>query len=207
VDKREIEISHGKLSQQWWGSRRTYRGARYFIAEDGTRWRQSRWAVLVSSEKRGFQQIERMPSSRNKKTLNPPKTRNEKMAALMRRMQIGEEAGTGWDKIVSSCESQQLPAPKMLLYPENTIVKLYPATPFSGMSREDRLRACYQHAVLKYVQDDPMSNSSLRERLGLEPTMMSKVSRIIKEAIEAGLIRKLEPDTAPKLMRYIPVWA
>ena len=35
---------------------------------------------------------------------NPPKSRNEKMAALMRRLGMCEELGTGWDKLVISCE-------------------------------------------------------------------------------------------------------
>ena len=47
---------------------------------------------------------------------NPPRSRNEKLAALMRRLGICEELGTGWDKIVESCERLQLPAPKIDLY-------------------------------------------------------------------------------------------
>jgi predicted HTH transcriptional regulator len=138
---------------------------------------------------------------------NPPNTRNEKMASLMRRMHIGEEAGTGWDKIVGSCELQQLPAPNVILYSDFTIVKLYPSVPFSSMSHEDRLRACYQHAVLRYVEGAPMSNSSLRERLGLEQTMTAKVSRLIKDAREAGMIKPLDSDSSKKFSRYVPSWA
>ena len=44
---------------------------------------------------------------------NPPKSRNEKLAALMRRLRMCEELGTGWDKIVITCELYQLPAPKL----------------------------------------------------------------------------------------------
>ena len=44
---------------------------------------------------------------------NPPKSRNEKLASLMRRLRMCEELGSGWDKIVSSCEFAQLPAPKL----------------------------------------------------------------------------------------------
>ena len=46
---------------------------------------------------------------------NPPKSRNEKLASLMRRLRMCEELGSGWDKIVSSCEFAQLPAPKIEL--------------------------------------------------------------------------------------------
>lgn len=35
---------------------------------------------------------------------NPPKSRNEQLAALMRRLGMCEELGTGWDKMVITCE-------------------------------------------------------------------------------------------------------
>ena len=34
-----------------------------------------------------------------------------------------------------------------------------------------------------------------------------KVSRIIKDTIEAKLIKPVDPDTAPRYMRYVPFWA
>jgi hypothetical protein len=40
-----------------------------------------------------------------------PKSRNEALAAFMRRMNICEEAGTGIDKAISAIEAFQLPAP------------------------------------------------------------------------------------------------
>ena len=73
---------------------------------------------------------------------NPPKTRNEKLAELMRCLRICEELGTGWDKIVISCELQMLPAPKIDLYEENTKVTLYAEMPFTSLSAEDKLHAC-----------------------------------------------------------------
>ena len=47
---------------------------------------------------------------------NPPRSRNEKLAALMRRLRMCEELGTGWDKIVITCELKQLPAPRIELF-------------------------------------------------------------------------------------------
>ena len=47
---------------------------------------------------------------------NPPRSRNEGLASLMRRLRMCEELGTGWDKIVISCEFLQLPAPKIELF-------------------------------------------------------------------------------------------
>ena len=37
--------------------------------------------------------------------------------------------------------------------------------------------------------------------------MCTAASRLIKEATESGAIVPYDPDAAPKLMRYVPVWA
>ena len=138
---------------------------------------------------------------------NPPRSRNEKLAELMRRLRICEELGTGWDKIVISCELQMLPAPRIDLYEENTKVTLYAHMPFSSLSAEDKLWACYLHACIKQVQEEQLTNTSLRERFGLGQSSAGTVSRLIKEAVSQKLIKPLDPDTAPRYMRYIPYWA
>jgi len=138
---------------------------------------------------------------------NPPRSRNEKLAELMRRLRICEELGTGWDKIVISCETDLLPAPKIDLYEENTKVTLYAEMPFGNISAEDKLWACYLHACIKQVQNEQLTNTSLRERFGLKQSSSGSASRLIKEAVTAGLIKPLDPDTAPRYMRYLPYWA
>ena len=52
-----------------------------------------------------------------------------------------------------------------------------------------------------------MNNSSLRKRFGLDEKNASSISRLLKEAVEKGLIRVVDPDTAPRYKRYIPYWA
>lgn len=138
---------------------------------------------------------------------NPPKSRNEKLAELMRRLRMCEELGTGWDKIVIACEMLQLPAPKIVLYEGSTRVTLFAETPYSNLSQEDKLWACYLHACIQYVQGEQLTNSSLRNRLGLKDSSSGSVSRLIKEAVAENLIKPLDPDTAPRYMKYIPVWA
>lgn len=138
---------------------------------------------------------------------NPPKSRNEKLAQLMRRLKMCEELGTGWDKIVLSCELQQLPAPRISLFDESTRVVLTAEVPFSSISLEDKLWACYLHACIKQVQGEQLSNASLRDRFGLKESSSGSVSRLIKEAVKEGLIKPLDPMTAPRYMKYIPVWA
>lgn len=56
---------------------------------------------------------------------SPSKLRNEKLASLMRRLNLSEELGTGWKKIILSCEKMQQPIPKIKVYLENTQVILY----------------------------------------------------------------------------------
>ncbi len=138
---------------------------------------------------------------------NPPRSRNEKLASLMRRLGMCEELGTGWDKMVISCEMQQLPAPKIYEYEDSTKVTLYCETAFSDISQEDRQWACYLHACVLYVQGEYLTNASLRKRFGLKDTASGSISRLIKEAVELGYIKAFNPDTAPRYMKYVPFWA
>lgn len=69
----------------------------------------------------------------------------------MRRLRMCEELGTGWDKIVISCEISQLPAPKIDLYEDNTKVTLFSEIPFSNISMEDKLWACYLHFLWSHL--------------------------------------------------------
>jgi hypothetical protein len=52
-----------------------------------------------------------------------------------------------------------------------------------------------------------MTNSSLRERFGIDTKNSATASRLIKEALGAGMVRLHDLDAAPKLRRYVPSWA
>ena len=70
------------------------------------------------------------------------------------------------------------------------------------------LRACYQHACLKYVSNEQMTNQSLRERFKIEDHNYSIASRIIADTIDAGLVKSYDPENlSKKHARYIPIWA
>jgi hypothetical protein len=60
---------------------------------------------------------------------------------------------------------------------------------------------------LKYVTRGFLTNTSLRERFGIEDHNRSTVSRLIREAVEAGAIVPHDPSAAPKLRKYVPWWA
>lgn len=138
---------------------------------------------------------------------SPPRSRNEALASLMRRMGICEERGSGVDKVVFQAELYQLPAPAFEIVGDSTRSTLFTPRPLTAMDRADRVRAVYLHACLRYVQREFMTNSSLRERFGIEPKNSAMASRLIKEALNDGWVRLDEPAAPPKLRRYVPVWA
>jgi ATP-dependent DNA helicase RecG len=137
----------------------------------------------------------------------PPRSRNEALAAFMRRIGVCEERGSGVDKVVSLTEEYQLPAPIFESPDGSTRTVLFGHRPFSDMDRTDRVRACYLHACLRYVERDQLTNSSLRERFGIEPKNSAIVSRIIADALTEGMIKPYDPAQGKKYARYVPFWA
>jgi len=119
----------------------------------------------------------------------PPRSRNEGLAALMRRMKICEEGGTGIDKVVEAVEMFQLPAPEFEAILGFTKATLFAHQNLIDMDAKDRIRACYQHACLCLVTNRRMTNTTLRDRLGIEVANAAQASRIIKDAIAKGLIK------------------
>jgi predicted HTH transcriptional regulator len=138
---------------------------------------------------------------------SPPTSRNEALASLMRRLGICEERGSGIDKVVAQVELYQLPGPLFEVPPNFTRVVLFSYRALSDMGKEDRVWACYLHACLKYVQRDYLTNTSLRERLGIEEHNRAVASRVIRDAVAAGLIAPHDPGAGPKYMKYVPAWA
>ena len=135
-------------------------------------------------------------------------SRNERLADLMRRMNICEEKSSGIDKVVHAAEVYQLPAPDFRAGHRRTVATLYGPRQFEDMDREDRIRACYQHCALKWVMSERMTNQSLRERFGLPESKSAIASQVIAATIEVGLIKPDERIGASrKFARYLPFWA
>ncbi len=91
----------------------------------------------------------------------PPKSRNESLAAFMRRINICEERGSRVDKVVAKIEESQLPAPSFTVVGDHTRAALFAPRGYRDMEREDRIRACHQHACLQWVSGQVMTNASL----------------------------------------------
>jgi len=137
----------------------------------------------------------------------PPRSRNEALASLMRRMNICEERGSGIDKVIFSVEDYQLPAPDFRSSGSSTVAVLLGPRTFALMDREERVRACYQHACLLYVSGKRMSNSTLRQRLGIKESNYPMASRIISDTVKGKLIKPYAAGTGRRDSSYVPFWA
>ena len=137
-----------------------------------------------------------------------PVSRNENIAGFMHKCGICEERGSGYDKIIAATSRSTMLAPKI----ENqnnqfTKVVLFAKIPFELTSKEDRIRTCYMQACFAYVNFGAITNADVREIFGLGESEKVKSSRIIKDTVEAGVIKPVDPETAPRYMKYIPHWA
>lgn len=138
---------------------------------------------------------------------SPPKSRNEKLASLMRRFGVCEERGSGIDKVVFETEVYQLPAPLFETPNGFTRTILYAHQDFDEMDKSDRIRACYLHCCLQYVQHQRMTNKSLRERFGLPEEKGSVITRIINAATEDKLIVNASISESRRDTSYVPFWS
>ena len=137
----------------------------------------------------------------------PPRSRNELMAAFMRRIGICEERGSGIDKVVFQTEVYQLPAPLFSVIDDNTKVALFAHKEFKDMDTDEKIRACYLHCCLNYVNHESMNNASLRKRFALGEENSASISRLIKLSFEMNLIKAYDDNANRKSLRYIPFWA
>lgn len=133
-------------------------------------------------------------------------SRNDSLADIMRRMGICEEKGSGMDKTIFYVELYQLPPVRLQVQENRTSATLFAYRKFSNIDKTERVAACYQHACLKYVSNSKMNNQSLRARLGIEDKNYPMASRIIKDTLDAKLIKE-ESAEGSNRHNYIPYWA
>lgn len=135
-------------------------------------------------------------------------SRNDMLADVLRRMGICEEKGSGMDKVIFYNELYQLPPLNIQTQENRTVAKLYCYKSLKNLNKQEKILACYQHACLKYVSNEKMTNQTLRERFGIDDHNYSIASRIIKDSIDSKLLK--EDDTGNKSRRfasYLPFWA
>lgn len=149
-----------------------------------------------------------LPPIKVERFIDEYRSRNERLADLMRRLGLCEEKGSGVDKVVSAAEAYQLPAPDFRVGELRTTAVLFAHQEFPAMTKADRVRACYQHCCLQYVTGQRMSNQSLRQRFGLSESKAATVSLVIGATKDAGFIKADDSETlSSRYARYLPFWA
>lgn len=148
------------------------------------------------------------PSISPERFIDEYQSRNEHLADLMRRLGFCEEKGTGVDKVVSTVEAYQLPPPDFRKSENRTTVVLFSHKEFGEMDGRDRIRAAYQHCCLRYVQNERMTNQSLRDRFKLPRNKSATVSQVIQETMKCQKIKRGDPSqTSLRYRHYVPFWA
>lgn len=150
-----------------------------------------------------------LPSKRLDRLIGTqPESRNEVLAKAFRRYKICEERGSGLLKAGLEVELYGLPPIRFESGSNYFKVCLYAPRTYAQMSPQERLDACYQHAVLKYYSSSAMTNKSLRERLKMPERQRSMVSVLLQQAVDSDLIKLADPEsTSRKFAEYVPVWA
>ena len=137
----------------------------------------------------------------------PPRSRNEAMAALMRRFGVCEERGGGIDKAIEAIEVFQLPAPLFETPPGAMRVTMFAHGNLKDMDRSDRVRAVYLHACLRHVTRRKTTNATLRRRFGIAGRNAAVASRLLNDAVDEGWIAIEDPTAGRRNRAYLPFWA
>lgn len=136
-----------------------------------------------------------------------PRSRNEKLAQVMRLAGVCEERGRGLDKAVLAAETARVPAPEVRAVGEATRATILGPRDIKDMTASERQWTTYMHTAVRHLGHEATTNSTLRKRFGLSASEVSKISRLIGSTVEVGLIKAVDPDAGPRSMRYVPFWA
>ena len=134
-------------------------------------------------------------------------SRNERLADALRQLGVCDERGHGIDAVVAHIEAYQLPPYQCRLGARHTTVVLSRYKGLAKLAPDERAQAVYQHCCLRFVSNQITNNESIRARFKIEKQNSAQASRLLREALEAGRIKPVDPTVGTKLMRYLPYWA
>lgn len=135
------------------------------------------------------------------------RSRNEKLASAMRALGLCEERGGGIDKAILAMENRSLPAPEFFASENSMRIVLPGSRAFSELSKGDKVWACFCHCVVRWLKNDYMSNTSLRQRFSLPDEEYQAVSAVIANAREEGRIVPADENQGNRNAKYVPYWA
>lgn len=148
-----------------------------------------------------------LPSVKIDQLINAhPQSRNEILAKQMRMLGLCEERGSGIDRAVFAVEFYGLPPLDFKEGSDSFKAIIFAPKEYKEMSLDEKVRACYQHCSLTHVGNQKMTNETLRKRLRISAPVTA--SRIIREAVDRGLVRVGDPkNKAKRYTHYVPYWA
>lgn len=138
--------------------------------------------------------------------INERRSRNEKLARSMRTLGLCEERGGGMDKAILDIEQRYLPTPGIFMSKDSMRVVIFGPKRFNELSKYDKRWSCLCHCVVRWLSEDYMSNTTLRERFALGPENYQLVSAVIADARKAGEIIPADPNQGKRNARYVPAW-
>ena len=132
-----------------------------------------------------------------------PRSRNDRMAAMMRRIGLSEEMGTGWDRIVDSSEEHGLSVPHVAPDVNGARVIINGPRPLDEMMYDEIVWNCYMHTCSRFMKGLVMTVSSLGERFDTDDVVW--ISDLISRACSRGLVKATEDPRLPD--GFVPYWA
>ena len=156
--------------------------------------------VEVSNPGESLVEAERLLNARSR-------SRNEDLADMMRQFRICEQRGSGIDEVMRLVELAKLPAPHFQVSTEATVAILFARKSLTMLDKEERVRACYWHACLRYETSQPTNNRSIRERFGIPADRPAQATRLLNEAVDEGRLVIADPSVGNKSRAYLPSWA
>lgn len=143
-----------------------------------------------------------------RRLLDLNRSRNPKLAKLMRFLFLCEERGMGIDTVEHECEHNYLPSPSIMSSDGITRVAIFGHKSLRQFSSADRVNLVYMHCCLQYINQKHLTNESLRSRFSegtLSPTV---ASRWISEAVASDAICVFDPTSSSrKNASYVPAWS
>ena len=84
---------------------------------------------------------------------------------------------------------------------------LFAHKPLNAMDKDERIRACYWHAYLRYVNSQITNNTSIRERFGIAKHNSAQATKLLNDAVTAGALVVRDPSVGNRIRSYLPHWA
>lgn len=140
--------------------------------------------------------------------IDASRSRNEKLADSLRVMKLCEKRGSGIDRAFREISVKKMPAPSFESRDNEFTVIVYLYKDLSKYTKLEKRSVCENQCLVNFfIDNSPMGNSSLSERLGIQKGNSATTSRVIKDAVEAGLIKLFDPEEkSTKNYKYIPSW-